>query len=115
MLAEKLIALGFEPETDFICRDDGAGAYIAEWLSADPQPSQAEIDAAKPRRKVLKSIVISRLTNAQLEAAITNMTNRQRERWRSPDSPTVWSDDQEVIDMIVAIGADPDVVLADPS
>jgi len=46
--ANGLIQLGFTPQTDFILRDDtdGNGAYIAEWLSASPQPSVADIEAA---------------------------------------------------------------------
>ena len=45
-LAIGLIHLGFNPDTDFICQDDGDGAYIKEWLSDLPQPSNAEIAQA---------------------------------------------------------------------
>ena len=38
--------LGFVNEVDFILQDDGAGAYIKEWRSASPQPSDAEIETA---------------------------------------------------------------------
>jgi len=40
--------LGFTSLTDFVLQDnsDGAGVFIAEWLSASPQPSVAEIEAA---------------------------------------------------------------------
>ena len=41
-----LIQLGFTPEVDFKLQDDGAGVFMAEWLSASPQPSVAEIEAA---------------------------------------------------------------------
>ena len=44
--ANGLIKLGFEPEVDFVVQDDGSGAYIKEWLSASPQPSDAAIEAA---------------------------------------------------------------------
>ena len=44
--ANGLIQLGFTPEVDFLLQDDGSGAYIKEWLSASPQPSVAEIEAA---------------------------------------------------------------------
>ena len=64
------------------------------------------------RREVYKSIVLSRLTDEQLDAALVAMNNRQRERWRSPDSPTVFVDDAEVIGLLRFIGADPAVVLA---
>ena len=45
--AQGLIQLGF-PIEDFALRDDsdGNGTYIEEWLSASPQPSVAEIEAA---------------------------------------------------------------------
>ena len=41
--------LGFTPEVDYILQDngDGAGTFIAEWNSASPQPSVAEIEAAE--------------------------------------------------------------------
>ena len=46
--ASGLIKLGFKSEVDFVVQDnsDGNGAFIAEWLSASPQPSVAEIEAA---------------------------------------------------------------------
>lgn len=44
--ANGLIQLGFVPDVDFRVEDDGSGAVIAEWNSASPQPSEAEIEAA---------------------------------------------------------------------
>jgi hypothetical protein len=46
--ANGLIQLGFTPEVDFVIQDnsDGNGAYIAEWLSASPQPTISAIEAA---------------------------------------------------------------------
>jgi hypothetical protein len=40
--------LGFTPEVDFSLQDDsdGNGVYIAQWMSASPQPPEAEIEAA---------------------------------------------------------------------
>jgi len=38
--------LGFVSLTDYVLQDDGAGAYIAEWSSASPQPTEAEIEVA---------------------------------------------------------------------
>lgn len=63
-------------------------------------------------RRVAKSVILSRITDEQLDAALGAMTNRQKERWRSPDTPSVAFDDPEVIGLIVAIGADPELVLA---
>ncbi|MDP6584630.1 MAG: XkdW family protein, partial [Anaerolineales bacterium] len=41
-----LIKLGFKSGTDFLVHDDGAGAYIAEWKSGSPQPTDADIETA---------------------------------------------------------------------
>ena len=41
--AKGLIQLGFMPNKDFVCRDDGNGAFIEAWLSANPQPTTEEI------------------------------------------------------------------------
>jgi hypothetical protein len=41
--------LGFTPEVDYVLQNnsDGAGTFIAEWISASPQPTVAEIEAAE--------------------------------------------------------------------
>jgi len=46
--SQGLTKLGFNPDIDFILQDDsdGKGVYIAEWLSDQPQPSEAEIEQA---------------------------------------------------------------------
>jgi hypothetical protein len=46
--AKGLTQLGFTSEVDFVLQDnsDGVGVFIAEWLSASPQPSDAAIEAA---------------------------------------------------------------------
>ena len=41
-----LIKLGFTPEVDFSLQDDGAGAYIKEWKSGSPQPTESDIETA---------------------------------------------------------------------
>ena len=45
--AQGLENLGFTSLVDFVLQDDGAGVFIAEWNSASPQPSVAEIEAAE--------------------------------------------------------------------
>ena len=47
-IAKGLKQLGFTPEVDFICQDDGdgKGSYISEWLSSSTQPSDSVITAA---------------------------------------------------------------------
>lgn len=47
MIADALAYLGFDPLRDFQVRDDGAGPYIAKWYSEQPQPTTAEIEAAR--------------------------------------------------------------------
>jgi hypothetical protein len=46
-IARGLKHLGFTPNEDFVLQDDGAGAYIKEWLSGSPQPSDDEIATAQ--------------------------------------------------------------------
>ncbi len=44
--AEGLNKLGFKSLVDYVLQDDGSGAYVKEWLSASPQPTEAEIESA---------------------------------------------------------------------
>lgn len=44
--SQALEKLGFIFEVDFVLQDDGQGVYIREWMSALPQPTEAEIEAA---------------------------------------------------------------------
>jgi fatty acid/phospholipid biosynthesis enzyme len=44
--AQGLQQLGFTPEVDFSLQNDGDGTYIRSWMSASPQPSEAEIETA---------------------------------------------------------------------
>lgn len=86
---EELDSLGIEVET-----------------ISDPEPEPV-------RRLVPKSVIIDRLTDAQVEQAVGLMTQKQRERWRSPDKPRVYFDDPETLAVLQAIGADPSVVMAE--
>ena len=38
--------LGFVSGVDFTLQDDGQGTYIKEWNSAQPQPTESEIETA---------------------------------------------------------------------
>ena len=84
-------------------------AYHA-WLVGGgvPDPYVPSVE----RRLVPKSLIISRVTDSQLEDVLALMTVRQMERWRAPDQPCVYADDPEVLALLNAIGADTDVVLA---
>ncbi|MGZ6387881.1 MAG: hypothetical protein ACXWQZ_01310 [Ktedonobacterales bacterium] len=92
---------------------------VADTATADQQAAlQQKLDDIKAhglppdRRLVPKSLVLSRLTDDQLDKALSLMTNRQKERWRAPDKPDVFADDPETVGLVKAIGADPNVVLA---
>ena len=74
---------------------------------ADPEPQPA------PRRLVLKSTILDRLTDQQVEDAVALMRQKQLERWRCPDKPGVYFDDPETLAVLNAVGADPAVVLAE--
>ncbi len=47
-ISKGLKQLGFTPEVDFVCQNDGDGKgdYIKEWLSKSAQPSDSEITTA---------------------------------------------------------------------
>jgi len=47
-ISKGLKQLGFTPEVDFVCQNDGDGKgdYIKEWLSKSAKPSDSEITAA---------------------------------------------------------------------
>tara|TARA_Y100000034_G_scaffold872_1_gene1110 strand:- start:137 stop:448 length:312 start_codon:yes stop_codon:yes gene_type:complete len=44
--SQGLQKLGFISLSDYVLQDDGAGVFIAEWNSASPQPTEAEIESA---------------------------------------------------------------------
>ena len=47
-IAKGLKQLGFTPDVDFVCQNDGDGRgdYIAKWISSSAQPSDSDIAAA---------------------------------------------------------------------
>lgn len=103
-----------------------AGSYVNAAL-ADPEFT-THIDSEEslvavlrdlnipPYHRVAKSTIIYRLTDEQLAAAVEAFALpenlRLRERWYAPDQPAINADDPESISFVIAIGADPDVVLA---
>jgi len=67
-LAAKLAYLGFRPEIDFWLSDVG-GEHIASWMSASPQPTDSEIDAAAlPAAKAARIANINAECRARLLA-----------------------------------------------
>lgn len=71
-IAKGLKQLGFTPEVDFVCQNDGDGKgdYIKEWLSKSAQPSDSEITAAA-------------------NTYDTNYTNNKYQRDRAAEYPSI--------------------------
>lgn len=68
-----------------------------------------------PRRLVAKSLIVERLNAAgklPLVKAALDANLYARERWYAADKPAVYVNDPEVLGLLTAIGADPDVILA---
>lgn len=87
-------------------------AVATQIASMDDLTDVLRANNVPPFHRVAKSTIISRLTDAQLEAAISAMTARQQERWRAPDQPAVNADDPDALALLTVIGADPATVLA---
>ena len=89
--------------------------YAKFLLDVEADPScVADADVPPtPRRLVPKSVILSRLTDKQLDAALALLSTRQQERWRVPDKPAVYFDDPEMLAVLGAIGADPKIVMAE--
>lgn len=89
------------------------GKFWVDAIGGEPTPDEVVAIMSPPqRRQISKSVILSRITDQQLDAALAAMTNRQKERWRSPDVQLVFADDPEIVALVTAIGADPAVVLA---
>jgi hypothetical protein len=54
-------------------------------------------DPPPVRRMIEKATVLERLTDAQLDQAMSLMTIRQKERWRMPGKPSIYVDDPELV------------------
>ena len=59
-------------DSQFRLQDDGTGPYIAFWSYGQPQPTQAQIDAAIPG--LLKAAALYRI-NADYQTTISSMTS----------------------------------------
>lgn len=74
--------------------------------------AEHSFDVPDERRSIRKETILARITDQQLELAISMMSQRQKERWRMPGRATVYVDDPDTVAIIKAVGADPAVVLA---
>ena len=84
-IAKGLKQLGFTPEVDFVCQNDGDGKgdYIKEWLSEKTQPSDSEITTAA-------------------NTYDTNYTNNKYQRDRTTDGSTTYASFGDQLDMLYA-------------
>lgn len=109
----------------YVERADGViiGAYanlqpgLAEELVASDTPELvAFLNPPPPTRTVLKSVIISRLIDAgKIEAARAALDQDAAAyaRWWAPDRPAINYDDPDALALLQAIGADPQVILAE--
>jgi hypothetical protein len=84
-IARGLKQLGFTPEVDFVCQNDGDGKgdYIKEWLSEKAQPSDSEITTAA-------------------NTYDTNYTNNKYQRDRTTNGSTTYNSFGDQLDMLYA-------------
>lgn len=77
----------------------------------------AEEAAWEPeRRKVPKSVIVHRLIDlGKIEAAhdALEADKAAKARWYAADRPAIYHDDPEALELLEAIGADPEVILAE--
>jgi len=88
--ASGLIQLGFKPEIDFRVEDDGSGAVIAEWNSASPQPSEAEIEAADVEYQTEWNA--QEYARNRAAAYASNGDQLDMQYWDSVNDTTTWKD-----------------------
>ena len=88
--ASGLIQLGFKPEIDFRVEDHGSGAVIAEWNSASPQPTEAEIEAADAEYQTAWNAQEYARNRATAYASIGDQLDMQY--WDSVNDTTTWKD-----------------------
>lgn len=95
---------------------DGAGVTrIASESELDEVLATYGLLGPTARRKVRKSIVQARLIDAgKMDAAYAALTQMPAEfaRWFAPDRPEVYADDPAAIALLLAIGVDPEAILA---
>ena len=88
--ATGLIKLGFKSKEDFIVQDDGSGAYVKEWLSASPQPTEAEIESAHVEWQAEYNAQAYARNRATAYASTGDQLDMQY--WDSVNDTTTWKD-----------------------
>ena len=84
--------LGFESQVDFNLQDnsDGKGTFIAKWMSAQPQPSVADIESADVVWTTNWNSQAYARNRAQAYASTGDQLDMQY--WDSVNDTTTWKD-----------------------
>ena len=84
--------LGFESRVDFELQDnsDGQGPFIAKWMSAQPQPSVADIEAADAEWQANWNSQEYARNRAQAYASTGDQLDMQY--WDNVNGTTTWKD-----------------------
>jgi len=85
-----LVKLGFKSDTDFLVQDDGAGAYIAEWKSGSPQPTDSEIETA--HNQVITEAAEQEYARNRATAYASTGDQLDMQYWDSVNDTTTWKD-----------------------
>jgi hypothetical protein len=88
--AEGLNKLGFKSLVDYVLQDDGSGAYVKEWLSASPQPTEAEIESAHNEWQAEYDSQEYARNRATAYASTGDQLDMQY--WDSVNNTTTWKD-----------------------
>ena len=88
--AEGLQKLGFTPEVDFSLQNDGDGTFVARWISASPQPSEAEIEVAHAEWQAEYDTQAYARNRAQAYASVGDQLDMQY--WDNVNGTTTWRD-----------------------
>jgi hypothetical protein len=83
-------SLNMVEDGDFRLQDDGSGVYIAEWKSAQPQPSEAEIEAAHAEWQAEYDAQEYARNRATAYASTGDQLDMQY--WDSVNDTTTWKD-----------------------
>ena len=106
-LEEESIEVSHPPNWADVC---GPGNFVLYGVTVTDIPDLEP--PSSPRRMIEKATIVSRLTDEQLGQALGLMSNRQKERWRTPGYPSVFADDPEILTILAAIEANPEIILA---
>ena len=82
--------LGFTPEVDFSLQNDGDGAYIREWWSASPQPTESEIETAHAAWQAEQDSTQYQRDRAAAYGSLGDQMDMQY--WDALNSTTTWAD-----------------------